>query len=225
MHALEQKIFYLFAFLPVSPGAVLPWLITIIIAAPCWYFTRKLSDDAGSTGQATLEYIFESLENLMTTIVGEKHVRQLMPVLSTMFVYVFVSNVLGLVPGLKSPTSLFSNCLGMALIVFVYTFYLGIKTHGFGYIKHFTGNIWWMAPLMLPIHIVGELSRPISLTLRLFGNIMGEDVVILVLTVALFPLLVPLPMYMMAIFTSLLQALVFTILTGVYLSGALSEGH
>ena len=94
-----------------------------------------------------------------------------------------------------------------------------------GKIKHFTGNIWWMAPLMLPIHIVGELSRPISMTLRLFGNIMGEDVVILVLTVALFPLLVPLPMYMMAIFTSLLQALVFTILTGVYLSGALSEGH
>jgi F-type H+-transporting ATPase subunit a len=113
----------------------------------------------------------------------------------------------------------------MALIVFVYTFYLGIKTHGAGYIKHFTGDIWWMAPLMLPIHIVGEISRPISLTLRLFGNIMGEDTVILVLTVALFPLLVPVPMLLMAIFTSLLQALVFTILTGVYLSGALSEGH
>jgi F-type H+-transporting ATPase subunit a len=82
-----------------------------------------------------------------------------------------------------------------------------------------------MAPLMLPIHIVGEISRPISLTLRLFGNIMGEDTVILVLTVALFPLLVPIPMLLMAIFTSMLQALVFTILTGVYLSGALSEGH
>ena len=225
MHALEQKIFYLFAFLPVSPGAVLPWLITLMIAGPCWYFTRYLSNDVGSSSQAALEYIFETLENLMTTIVGETHVRQLMPVLSTIFVYIFTSNILGLVPGLKSPTSLFSNCLGMALIVFIYTFYLGIKTHGPGYIKHFTGTIWWMAPLMLPIHIVGEISRPISLTLRLFGNIMGEDVVILVLTVALFPLLVPLPMLMMAIFTSLLQALVFTILTGVYLSGALSEGH
>ena len=75
------------------------------------------------------------------------------------------------------------------------------------------------------LHIIGEISRPISMTLRLFGNIMGEDVVILVLSVALFPLLVPLPMYIMALFTSLLQSLVFTILTGVYLSGALSDGH
>lgn len=224
MHALEQKIFYLFAFIPASPGAVLPWLITAVLATACWFFTRKLDDQPGR-GQATLEFIYEGLESLMTTIVGQKNVRRLMPVMSTIFIYIFSSNILGLVPGLKSPTSLFSNCLGMALIVFVYTFYLGISTHGFGYIKHFTGNIWWMAPLMLPIHIIGEVSRPISLTLRLFGNIMGEDVVILVLTVALFPLLVPLPMYMMAIFTSLLQALVFTILTGVYLSGALSEGH
>ncbi len=224
MHALEQKIFYLFAFIPASPGAVLPWLITAVLAASCWYFTRQLSNEP-TRGQATLEFIYENLEGLMTTIVGQKNVRQLMPVMSTIFIYIFSSNVLGLVPGLKSPTSLFSNCLGMALIVFVYTIYLGLRAHGLGYIKHFTGTIWWMAPLMFPIHIIGEISRPISLTLRLFGNIMGEDVVILVLTVALFPLLVPLPMYMMAIFTSLLQALVFTILTGVYLSGALSEGH
>lgn len=225
MHALEQKIFYIFAFIPASPGAVLPWLITLTCAFVCWYFTRNLSYYPEGKGQATLEYIYEILENLIRTIVGEEHLKRLMPVLATIFIYIFSSNVMGLVPGLKSPTGLFSNCLGMALIVFIYTFYLGIKTHGLGYIKHFTGNIWWMAPLMLPIHIIGEISRPISLTLRLFGNIMGEDIVILVLTVAIFPLLVPLPMYMMAVFSSLLQALVFTILTGVYLSGALSEGH
>lgn len=225
MHALEQKIFYLFAFIPASPGAVLPWLITLFLAGGCWYLTRNLSEAEGSIGQATLEYVYESLEGLVKMIVGEKNAHELLPLMSTIFIYIFASNALGLVPGLKSPTSLFSNCLGMALIVFIYTFYLGIRAHGFGYIKHFTGNIWWMAPLMLPIHIIGEVSRPISMTLRLFGNIMGEDVVILVLSVALFPLLVPLPMYIMALFTSLLQALVFTILTGVYLSGALSDGH
>lgn len=203
----------------------MPWLITLLIASSCWYFTRSLSDGGGSRGQATLEYIYENLEGLVCMIVGEKLTPRLLPLLATIFVYIFASNVIGLVPGLKSPTSLFSNCLGMALIVFVYTFYLGIKTHGFGYIKHFTGDIWWMAPLMFPLHVIGELSRPISLTLRLFGNIMGEDVVIVVLTVALVPVLVPLPMYCMAVFTSLVQALVFTILTGVYLSGALSEGH
>lgn len=225
MHALEQKIFYLFAFIPASPGAVLPWLITLVIAGSCWFFTRHLADDSSARSQHTLEYIYENLESFVQTIVGEKYQRELMPVLSTIFIYIFSSNVLGLVPGLKSPTSLFSNCLVMSLIVFIYTLYLGLSRHGAGYIKHFTGHIWWMAPLMLPIHIIGEISRPISLTLRLFGNIMGEDVVILVLTVFLFPLLVPVPMLMMAIFTSLLQALVFTILSGVYLSGAIAEGH
>lgn len=225
MHALEEKIFYLFAFIPASPGAVLPWLITLFIGVACWYFSRNLSDESQEMGQHAMEYIYESLEGFVVTVVGEKYAKELLPVLATIFIYIFASNILGLVPGLKSPTSLFSNCLGMALIVFIYTFYLGLSRHGLGYIKHFTGNIWWMAPLMLPIHIIGEISRPISLTLRLFGNIMGEDVVILVLTVALFPLLVPVPMLLMAIFTSLLQALVFTILSGVYLSGAMSDGH
>ena len=82
-----------------------------------------------------------------------------------------------------------------------------------------------MAPLMLPIHIIGEISHPISLTLRLFGNIMGEDTVILVLTVSMFPLLLPIPMMAMSIFSGLLQALVFTILSGVYFSSALAEAH
>jgi F-type H+-transporting ATPase subunit a len=225
MHALEEKIFYLFSFVPVSPGIILPWLMTLSIAAACWFFTRHISDDSNAKGQHVLEYIHENLEQFIQTIVGEKHQRELMPILSTIFVYIFFSNLLGLIPGLKSPTGLFSNCLGMALIVFFYTFYLGLKKHGLSYFKHFTGDIWWMVPLMLPIHIIGEISRPISLTLRLFGNIMGEDAVILVLTVFLFPLLVPVPMLLMAIFTSLLQALVFTILSGVYLSEAISGGH
>lgn len=225
MHALEEKFLYIFAFIPLPPGVVLPWLITLVVGGTCWYFTRSFADDSTARSQHTLEYIYANLESFTLTIVGEKNLKQLMPVLSTIFIYVFFSNVLGLVPGLKSPTGVFSNCLGLALIIFFYTFFLGLKTHGFGYIKHFTGTIWWMVPLMLPIHIVGEISRPISLTLRLFGNIMGEDVVILVLTVYIFPLLVPVPMLLMAIFTGLLQALVFTILSGVYLSGAISEGH
>lgn len=225
MHALEQQIFYIFAFIPASPGVVLPWVITFILATASYFLTRNLKNDNPETGQNLLEYLYENLESFIKTVVGEKNVRELLPILSTIFIYIFMANILGLIPGLKSPTSLFSNCLGVALIVFFSTFYLGIKHHGSGYIKHFTGSIWWMAPLMLPIHIVGELSKPISLTLRLFGNIMGEDVVILVITVYLFPLIVPVPMHLMAIFTSFLQAIVFTILSGVYLSDSVSEGH
>ncbi len=225
MHALEQQIFYLFAFIPASPGVVLPWLITIITGIVCYLSTRNLSNGKPNKKQNLLEAIYESLEDFVTTIVGKENVMELLPILSTIFIYILFSNLMGLIPGLKSPTSLFSNCLGVALIVFFSTFYLGIRHHGLGYIKHFTGTIWWMAPLMFPIHVIGELSKPISLTLRLFGNIMGEDVVILVITIYLFPLLIPIPMLLMAIFTSLLQALVFTILSGVYLSNSLSEGH
>lgn len=225
MHALEKDILYILAFIPVSPGAVLPWLVSIVVGIACWRLSRDLVADNPGPAQNFLEFVYESLEGFIGNIVGQKNVRELLPVLSTIFIYIFSANLMGLVPGLKSPTSLFANCMGMALVVFFLTAYYGFKHHGLGYIKHFAGPIWWMAPLMFPIHIVGELSRPISLTLRLFGNIMGEDVVILVLTSFIFPLLVPVPMHLMAIFTSLLQALVFTILSGVYLSGAIAEGH
>jgi F-type H+-transporting ATPase subunit a len=225
MHELEKGILYIFSFIPAGPGVVLPWLVTIGAAFACWYLTRNLTFEDPGKAQNLLEYIYESLEDFICNIVGKKNVKELMPVLATIFIYIFSANLMGLVPGLKSPTSMFSNCLGMALIVFCLTAFYGFKHHGLGYIKHFAGPVWWMAPLMFPIHVVGEFSRPISLTLRLFGNIMGEDVVILVLTSFIFPLIVPIPMHLLAIFTSLLQALVFTILSGVYLSGAVSEGH
>ncbi|GAB4270558.1 MAG: F0F1 ATP synthase subunit A [Candidatus Rifleibacteriota bacterium] len=226
MHELEKNILYIFAFVPVSPGALLPWVITACIGFGCWYATKELTSYEPGPAQNFVEFVYENLEIFVKMIVGEKLTKKLLPVLSTIFIYIFSANIMGIVPGLKSPTSLFSNCLGMALVVFFLTAYYGFKNHGFiGYLKHFTGPVWWMAPLMFPIHIIGEISRPISLTLRLFGNIMGEDVVILVLTSIIFPLLVPLPMLFLALFTSLLQALVFTILSGVYLSGAISEGH
>ncbi len=225
MEELEKQLFYIFSFIPVSHGVILPWLITLVISIVVFFCSRNLSTFCKTKSQAALELLYETLEYLTTEITGKEYAARLMPLLSTIFVYIFCANIMGLIPGLKSPTSLFSNCLGMALIVFIFTCYLGIKEHGFKYIKHFTGDTWWMAPLMLPIHIIGEISHPISLTLRLFGNIMGEDTVILVLTVTMFPLLLPLPMMAMSIFSGLLQALVFTILSGVYFSSALAEAH
>jgi F-type H+-transporting ATPase subunit a len=224
MHALESKIFYLFSFIPAAPGVVLPWVITLMIGSACWVATRRLSLEPGRW-QTLAEVVYESLAGFIQTIVGPHLTYQLLPLLGTIFIYIFSANLLGLVPGLKSPTGTFSNCVGMALIVFFATHLIGIRQHGLKYLKHFWGDIWWMGPLMFPIHLIGELARPLSLTLRLFGNILGEDVVILVLTVYLFPLFLPVPMMVMAIFTSLLQALVFTILSGIYIAGALSDGH
>lgn len=227
MEELEKKLIYLFSehTIDIDPGIILPWVVTFIIAVLLYYSSRSITTDCKTKRQAVLELVYEKLVDLMTEITGKEYAEQLTPILSVIFVYIFTSNILGLIPGFQSPTSFFSNCLGMALITFIYTTYLGFKQHGLGYIKHFTGNIWWMSPLMLPIHLVGEISHPISLTLRLFGNIMGEDTVIIVLTTSLFPLLLPLPMMCMAVFSGFLQALVFTILSGVYFSGALAEAH
>ena len=225
MHKLEAQIFYLFAFIPESPGVVLPFLIPLLIGLPCYVLTRNVRMQP-HLGQHLLEIIYEKFSSFVRSVTGDAHAHELTPVLGTIFVFIATSNLMGLVPGLKSPTSLFSNCLGMGLIIFFLTHWLGFRKQGLHYFKHFWGDIWWMGPLMFPIHLIGELARPVSLTLRLFGNIMGEDVVILVLTIYIFPLIVPIPMLMMAIFTSFLQALVFTILSGIYLSGAMdSQGH
>ncbi len=226
MHELESKIFYLLSFIPLPPGVVLPLLITFVLSLVAMIATRRI-DLVPRPIQNLAEWIYEQLEGFVTTIVGPDLAAEFVPFFATVFIYLLSENLLGIIPGLKSPTSVFSNCLAMALVIFFMTQYLGFTRQGLGYLKHFWGDVWWMGPLMFPIHVIGELARPVSLTLRLFGNIMGEDVVILVLTIYLFPFLVPLPMLFMAIFTSTIQAMVFTILSGIYVSGAAhhAEGH
>lgn len=226
MHELERKIFYLLGFIPLPPGVVLPLLITATLCLFALLATRRI-DLVPRPLQNLAEWIYEQLEGFVTTIVGPDLAGEFVPFFATVFIYILCENLIGIVPGLKSPTSVFSNCLAMALVIFLMTHYLGFTRQGLGYLKHFWGDVWWMGPLMFPIHVIGEIARPISLTLRLFGNIMGEDVVILVLTIYLFPFLVPLPMMFMAIFTSVIQAMVFTILSGIYVSGAArhAEGH
>jgi F-type H+-transporting ATPase subunit a len=132
---------------------------------------------------------------------------------------------MGLIPGFFSPTANINTTLACALIAFITTHIIGIKAHGLKYIKHFLGPIWWMAPLMLPIEIIGHLSRILSLTLRLFGNIMGEDLVLAILLMLAGMFLAPLPMMFLAIFTSFVQAFIFSLLTMLYISGAMEEAH
>ncbi|MBF0547224.1 MAG: F0F1 ATP synthase subunit A [Candidatus Riflebacteria bacterium] len=226
MHHLEAQFVYFFSFIPVSPGAFLPWLITMVIATVLYFGTKHLSI-VPTPIQNVLEFFVESIDSFLMGILGDnKHNRELVPIFTTMFVYILSANMLGVIPGFKSPTGIFSNCLGMALITFFMTHYLGLKHHGIGYLKHFWGEPWWLGPLMFPIHVIGEFARPMSLSFRLFGNIFGEDVVVIVLTVAIFPLVIPIPMQCLMLFTSLIQALVFTVLSCIYIKGAMaSEEH
>jgi F-type H+-transporting ATPase subunit a len=145
--------------------------------------------------------------------------------IATFFIFIFFSNVFGLIPGFFYPTANINTTLACALIVFVTTHIVGIKIHGPKYIKHFLGPIWWLAPLMLPIELIGHLSRVLSLTLRLFGNIMGEDLVLAILLMLAGQFLAPLPMMFLAVFTSFVQAFIFSLLTMLYISGAMEHAH
>ena len=141
---------------------------------------------------------------------------------------IWLCNLSGLVPGLMAPTSNYNVTLGCAITVWVYYHFQGIKEQGIGaYLKHFAvppGSPVGMAPMMLPIELISHVARVLSLSLRLFGNIFGEELVILILA-SLVPFVVPLPMMLLGLLTGTLQAVIFVMLTMVYLGGAVQARH
>ncbi len=153
--------------------------------------------------------------------------RKYLPLVATIGIFVFVNNVIGIIPGFESPTSNINLTLVLALIVFFYYNYEGVKENGFKkYFGHFMGPVPVLAPLMFPIEIISHLSRIVSLSFRLFGNIKGDDL-FLAVVLALAPWIAPLPAYALLTFMALLQTFIFMILTYVYLSSAviISEEH
>jgi F-type H+-transporting ATPase subunit a len=157
---------------------------------------------------------------------GEKDARKYIPLIATIGIFVFLANVIGIIPGFESPSSNLNFTLALAIAVFIYYNYEGIKTNGFiKYFAHFMGPVPILAPLMFPIEIISHISRLISLSFRLFGNIKGDDLFLMVLLM-LAPWLVPLPAFALLTFMGLLQSFIFMMLTLVYLAGAtMIEDH
>jgi F-type H+-transporting ATPase subunit a len=188
--------------------------------------TRKLAKiPRGAQNMA--EFIVESMVSFTRGIIGpggEKYV----PLVGTVFFFIYLSNVIGLVPGFHSPTANLSSTLALGLIVFFYVQYVGIRSRGIGgYIKHFMGPMPLLAPLLMPIEIISEVVKPFTLALRLFGNIFGEDTVIIVLSMLGVSMLmyvpVQFPILVLALLTTFVQALVFSLLTCIYI--ALQSHH
>lgn len=173
--------------------------------------------------QNVFEITVSGLDGMVTEIMGEKG-KPYFPLIATLAFFIFVSNMLGLIPGFMPPTANLNTTAACAVIVFLLTHVIGLKEHGLGYIKHFTGPVWWLSPLMLPIEIVGHLARPLSLSLRLFGNMTGHELVVLVL-MFLVPVFVPVVMSIMGLLVAFIQAFVFALLAMIYLSGSLEEAH
>jgi F-type H+-transporting ATPase subunit a len=181
--------------------------------------------------QNLVEMAVEGLDGFVKGIIGPEGAR-FVPFLGTLFLYIYFQNVFGLIPLMFTPTSVLSTTAAMALVVFLYVQWVGIRSNGIlGYLKHMAGDPqdavgWGMAPLMLPLHIVGELAKPVSLSLRLFGNMMGEETLIAVfmglgvatLTFTHLPIGIPfhVPFIFLALLTTLIQALVFMLLSTIY---------
>ncbi len=161
------------------------------------------------------EFIVEHLEGVMRDMFG-RDPRPFVPLVVTLALFVGVANLLGLFPGLKSPTADFSTTAALAVVVFLAVPIFGIATRGLkGYLKHYLRP----TPFLLPLEIISELSRTVALAVRLFGNIASEELIIAVL-LAIAGLLVPVPIMMLALLTGVVQAYIFAVLTAVYLSAA-----
>lgn len=173
--------------------------------------------------QNVMEFIIHELAMFSDQVMGHNG-RKFFPIIGTLAFFILCANFIGLFPGSVSPTSNLNTTLSMALIVFLLYNFVGVYTHGFGYIKQFLGPVIWLAPLMVIIEVISHLARPVSLSMRLFGNVRGDELVILVLGF-LFPLFLPMPMIVLTILFSIIQTVVFVILTMVYISGALEEAH
>jgi F-type H+-transporting ATPase subunit a len=170
------------------------------------------------------EVVLSGMEEFMVDITGDEG-RWFFPLIATVFLYVATCNLSGLIPGFFPPTASLNTTASCALTVVIFTHIIGIKYHGAGYIKHFLGPIWWMAPIVFPIEVIGHLARIMSLSFRLFGNMMGHELVLAILFMLAGAFFAPMPIMAMGIFVALVQAFVFFLLSIMYFAGAMEHAH
>jgi F-type H+-transporting ATPase subunit a len=212
---------------PSNPASPVPdYLVMVIMVALLLIVLLGLASRGlsliPSKRQSLLELIVQGFEGQLVEIIGEEG-RKFLPMIATVGLFVFSANMIGLVPGFMSPTSKLNVTAGCALTVFVYYHWQGMKAQGvFRYLKHFAGPIPALAPLLLPIELISHFSRPVSLSLRLFGNIFAEELLIVIIA-SIVPFVLPLPFMAVAIFTSGIQAFVFVLLACIYIAGAVAH--
>ncbi len=201
-------------------------LVAIIVIAIAKMATKSLSAVPNGT-QNVIESYLGGVIAMGKDVIGEELARKYLPLVATAGLFIFVSNMIGIIPGFEAPTSNINITLPLALLVFFYYNYEGIRENGFiKYFAHFMGPVKLLAPLMFPIEIVSHISRIISLSFRLFGNIKGDDLFLWVILM-LVPYIAPLAPYVLLTFSGILQTFVFMILIYVYLAGAVAidEDH
>jgi F-type H+-transporting ATPase subunit a len=228
-HTDAEKVFG-----PYTAENAIPWY-TVMFVIACilsliviFLFRRKLSEDEPGHGQQTLEVAVLSLRNMLADIVGP-HGLKYFPVIGTFAVIILISNLMGFFPLFMSPTASTSVTFALGLSSFIYYNAIGVKENGvLGHLKHFAGPIWWIAPLIFLIELIGNLVRPMSLGLRLFGNMFADEQVAANIA-ALFPpytyWLIPILLMPLGLFVAFIQTFVFVLLSMVYVSEVSHAPH
>ena len=213
--------------LGVPPFVLFSWLAMIIIIAVA-LAVRSSMKLVPRGLQNLVEVIIDFHLDLAETSIGELG-RHFFPLIATLGIFILVCNFFGLIPGFEAPTGNINTTAALAIPVFLATHFYGIKTHGIGYIKHFVGPMRSLAALplmmlMFIIEIIGHIARPVTLSVRLFGNMIGKHLILLILGI-LVPILVPTVILTLGVLVSVIQAFVFVLLTTLYLAGAVEEAH
>jgi F-type H+-transporting ATPase subunit a len=212
---ISPSIVFMIGPLQVTTTVINTWIMMALLGIGSFWVGRSFKVRPGMF-QNAIEWLVEAIQGIIAKNIGSKNSNLFFPVVATFAIFIGAANLLGLIPGLKSPTPDINTPLAMALIVFISVPYFGIRTRGlWGYLKHYVQPIF----LMLPIEIASEIARTFSLTFRLFGNIMGEEIIIAILFL-ISPFILPVPMMLFSIFTGVLQAYIFTLLSCVYIGGA-----
>ena len=208
----------------VSNGIMVSVILLIVVFVG-YMQLRKSEDqiipDERVTVRSFLEVVVDGLSGLVESTMGPRGGEFLL-IIGTLALFILFNNLSGLVPGFLPATDNVNTTFACSLTVFVMTHVYGVREHGIKYLKHFVGPFWWLAPIMIPIEIIGHLSRPLSLGLRLFGNITGDHLVTAIFF-SLVPILVPLPVMLLGVFVAFVQTFVFMLLSMAYFSGAIAH--
>ena len=205
------------------PHVIYSWLVMLLLIVLGSIGAKGVSM-VPTKAQNLFEIIVGGIEDFIVDVAGDEG-RRFFPILATVFIYIFICNLLGLIPGFYPPTANLNTTLSCALVVVPMTHIIGVMYHGPKYIKHFMGPIWWMVPIILPIELIGHVARILSLSIRLFGNMSGHELVLAILFLLAGAFFAPLPIMALGIFVSLVQAFVFFLLSTMYFAGAMEHAH
>ena len=214
---LSSPIIFAFGSFGISSTVLTTWLLTAVIGAIAWLSTRRLRVDPGPL-QTALEGIVATMESAIAEVAPD-YARMLLPFIASLWIFLVCANLVGLIPGLHSPTRDLSGTSALAFLVFLSVHWYGIRVQG---IKNYLKDFLEPNPIMLPFNLISDVTRIIALAVRLFGNMMSlEMAALLILLVAGF--LAPVPILMLHIVEALVQAYIFGMLALIYVAGGIQS--